>query len=54
MIDYGGCTKGELYEVCESLAVQLIMMQNPFKYEVSEGEILQKLREEGLPVTRDY
>ena len=52
MIEFGGCEKSQLQDVCESLATQLIQNEYPDWYEVEEEDIYQKLKEEGLPVMR--
>lgn len=52
MIEFGGCEKSQLQNVCESLAAQLIQNEYPDWYEIKEEDICQKLKEEGLPVIR--
>lgn len=48
MIEFGGCDKIQLQEVCESLATQLVQYEHPSWREVSEEDVYEKLREEGL------
>ena len=52
MIEFGGCEKSQLQDVCETLAAQLIRYEYPTRYSVEEEDIYQKLKEEGLPVMR--
>lgn len=48
MIEFGGCDKIQLQEVCESLATQLVQYEHSSWREVSEEDVYEKLREEGL------
>lgn len=52
MIEFGACEKSQLQYTCETLAAQLIQYEHPDWYEIKEEDICQKLKEEGLPVTR--
>ena len=52
MIEFGACEKSQLQDACEALAAQLIQYEYPTWYEIKEEDIYQKLKEEGLPVTR--
>lgn len=52
MIEFGACEKSQLQDVCETLAAQLVQYEHPDWYEIKEEDICQKLKEEGLLVTR--
>lgn len=50
MIEFGGCDKGDMAEVLESLAYKVLQYQNPGWYEIPEDEIVALLKGEGLLV----
>lgn len=52
MIEYGACDKAELIEVIETLAHKILHYEHPTWYEISEEEVVNLLKDEGLSIIK--
>ena len=52
VIEYGACDKAELTEVIEALAYKVFHYEHPMRNEITEEEIFNLLKDEGLPLIK--
>lgn len=52
MIEYGACDKAELTEVIEALAYKVLHYKLPMRDEITEEEVFNFLKDEGLPLIK--
>lgn len=52
MIEYGACSKAELTEVIEALAYKVLHYEHPRRNEITEEEVFNLLKDEGLPLIK--
>lgn len=52
MIEYGACDKAELINVIEALAYKVLHYEHPGRNEITEEEVFNLLKDEGLPLIK--
>lgn len=52
MIEYGAYDKAELTEVIEALAYKVLHYKHPRRNEITEEEVFNLLKDEGLPLIK--
>lgn len=52
MIEYGACSKAELINVIEALAYNVLHYEHPMSGEITEEEVFNFLKNEGLPLIK--